>query len=290
MNPSETMIEVSSRSPLDPIRTGPGPGRPAAAREPESRSSEGRPGDTVSLSPEAQALAEAADVTDVPGETIRAGSSPAEAEAAESESDPEAPGELTPEEQEVVAELQARDREVRAHEQAHASVGGALAGSPSYEYESGPDGRRYAVAGEVPIELREGRTPEETLRNAQTVRRAALAPAEPSPQDRSVAAAASQMEARARSEINEERAEEATEGGESGDTAGSASGTEPSSLPMEEEALPPLERGPDDPDERQPGSSEAEPGDANRDLKRAAATYRAIGEPAGREPTFSRLA
>ena len=37
-------------------------------------------------------------------------------------------GELTPEEKEVVAKLQARDREVRAHESAHAAAGGQYAG------------------------------------------------------------------------------------------------------------------------------------------------------------------
>ena len=102
---------------------------------------------------------------------------------------------------ETINRLAARDKEVRAHEQAHAAVGGQYAGAPSYTYERGPNGVRYAVAGEVPIDVGAEATPEETIRKAQIVRRAALAPAEPSPQDRRVAAQASQLEAGARQEL-----------------------------------------------------------------------------------------
>lgn len=114
-------------------------------------------------------------------------------------------------EREEVRELQARDREVRAHEQAHAAVGGEYAGAPSYEFESGPDGRQYAVAGEVSIDISEEQDPEETLRKAETVRAAALAPAEPSPQDFRVANEAVQLAAQARSDLAEQRAEERNE-------------------------------------------------------------------------------
>lgn len=100
-----------------------------------------------------------------------------------------------------IQDLAARDREVRAHEQAHVAAGGQYAGAPSYQYERGPDGVSYAVAGEVPISTGREATPEATLRKAQIVRRAALAPAEPSPQDRKVAAMATQMEAEARRDI-----------------------------------------------------------------------------------------
>lgn len=104
---------------------------------------------------------------------------------------------------EQIQALSARDREVRAHEQAHVAVGGRYAGAPKYQYERGPDGVHYAVGGEVPISTSKEATPEETLRKAQVVRRAALAPAEPSPQDRKVAAQATRMEAEARREILE---------------------------------------------------------------------------------------
>ncbi len=110
---------------------------------------------------------------------------------------------LTPQEQAEVRRLQARDREVRAHEQAHQAAGGSLVSSAaSFSYTTGPDGKRYATGGEVGVDTSKGRTPEETLRRAQQIRRAALAPAQPSGQDRAVAAQASRMEAQARQELN----------------------------------------------------------------------------------------
>lgn len=102
-----------------------------------------------------------------------------------------APGDLNAEEKQVVEQLKARDREVRDHEQAHARVGGPYAGEPSYTYQAGPDGKRYAVGGEVPIDVApvEG-DPEATIAKMEIVKAAALAPAEPSGQDRKVAALA----------------------------------------------------------------------------------------------------
>jgi hypothetical protein len=101
---------------------------------------------------------------------------------------------LTEDEQRLVEQLRARDQEVRQHEAAHQAAGGALAGPASFTYQQGPDQKAYAVGGEVPIALREGRTPDETISNARRVRAAALAPAQPSGQDLQVAASASQLE------------------------------------------------------------------------------------------------
>ena len=102
-------------------------------------------------------------------------------------------------------ELEARDREVRQHEAAHAAAAGNLAiGGPTYQYQTGPDGQRYAVGGEVKIQLREGTTPEETIRNMERAKRAALAPQSPSPQDYAVAAEASRLAAEARREAGED--------------------------------------------------------------------------------------
>ncbi|MDR2625588.1 MAG: hypothetical protein LBC37_04585 [Zoogloeaceae bacterium] len=116
---------------------------------------------------------------------------------------------LSEEEQREVTELVTIDRKVRQHEMAHMAAGGELITSGAhYEYQQGPDGQRYAVAGEVGIDTSEGRTPEETLIRARRIRAAALAPADPSPQDRSVAAAATQMEIRAQQEIAQNRQEE----------------------------------------------------------------------------------
>ncbi|KAF0811854.1 hypothetical protein IGB42_03664 [Andreprevotia sp. IGB-42] len=103
----------------------------------------------------------------------------------------------------ALTELQQTDRKVRQHEQAHLSAAGGLATSgASYSFETGPDGKRYAVAGDVHVDVSPGKTAEETLRKARIVQAAALAPADPSGQDRSVAAAAAALEAQANAEIS----------------------------------------------------------------------------------------
>jgi len=115
---------------------------------------------------------------------------------------------LTEEERAEVEKLRARDREVRAHEEAHRAAAGPLfRGGPTYSFQTGPDGRKYAVGGSVQIDTSPGRTPEESVRKARRIRQAALAPAEPSSTDRAVAAKASQMEAKAQSELAREQAE-----------------------------------------------------------------------------------
>jgi len=101
---------------------------------------------------------------------------------------------LTPDQRRQLQELESSDLGVRAHEAAHQAAGGALAGGASFTYEVGPDGRSYAVAGEVPIRMQQGGTPDEVIANARQVRRAALAPADPSAQDLSVAAQAASAE------------------------------------------------------------------------------------------------
>lgn len=101
-----------------------------------------------------------------------------------------------------ITELSKRDREVRAHEQAHASVGGRYAGAPSLSYERGPDGRLYAVSGEVAIDTSPiPNDPQATLEKALTVQRAALAPSDPSAADRSIASKAAAIAGQARAEI-----------------------------------------------------------------------------------------
>lgn len=110
--------------------------------------------------------------------------------------------ELTEEETKLLQKLKARDREVRGHEQAHAVVGGRYAGAPSYTYQRGPDGRNYAISGEVSIDTSAvPNDPEATVSKMQVVRRAALAPAEPSSADRRVAQEATSKETEAKSEI-----------------------------------------------------------------------------------------
>lgn len=112
---------------------------------------------------------------------------------------------LTPSDRRRVDELAQIDRRVRAHEAAHQAAAGSMGGAVSFTYETGPDGKSYAVGGEVPVDLSSGRTPEETIARAQQVRAAALAPMDPSPQDRAVAAQASQIEAMARTQLAQEQ-------------------------------------------------------------------------------------
>ena len=119
---------------------------------------------------------------------------------------------LTPEEERIVAELAATDRQVRAHEQAHLAAAAGLARGVSFTYTSGPDGKQYAVGGEVSIDTSPvSGDPAATIRKAQQIRAAANAPANPSGQDRAVAAQASQLEAEARQELAEQTRRELEE-------------------------------------------------------------------------------
>jgi len=116
---------------------------------------------------------------------------------------------LSEEDQRIVGELAKRDSEVRAHEAAHLSAAGSLAqGGARLQYTNGPDGRRYATAGEVSIDTSKADTPQATIIKAQRIRAAALAPAQPSAQDLQVSAQASQLAVAARAEaVKEQRAD-----------------------------------------------------------------------------------
>ncbi len=149
--------------------------------------SEDQPADELSISEEAQAQADSPNVTEL-----------SEGEFAQ------------------LTELKQRDREVRSHEQAHVAAAGQYArGGPSFEYQVGPDGQRYAIGGEVDIDTSPiANDPAATIQKAQQIRAAALAPADPSSQDRRIAAAATQMEAQARAELSRE--DETTDPGGAG--------------------------------------------------------------------------
>ncbi len=110
----------------------------------------------------------------------------------------------------VVSQLQRRDREVRAHEQAHLRAGGAhVRGGAHFEYRKGPNGKQYAVGGEVRIDTAEvPGDPEATAEKMRVVRAAALAPVSPSPQDYRVAATATRIENQMRLETMMQRYEE----------------------------------------------------------------------------------
>ncbi len=141
-------------------------------------------------------------------------------------------------EQKQINQLATRDREVRAHEQAHASVGGQYAGSPTYSFERGPNGVNYAVGGEVAIDTSPvPNDPEATLRKAQVIRAAASAPAEPSPQDRRVAAQAASLENEARAELAAQSASEVQKSAQESDDKTAARKAEAKQQAQQEEDL-----------------------------------------------------
>lgn len=182
---------------------------------------------------------------------------------------------LSDEEQAQLDKLKARDREVRQHEQAHMAVGGGYAGAPSYEYQQGPDGGRYAVGGEVSIDMSPEKDPKATAAKMRQVKAAALAPAQPSSQDLSVAAQASQLEAQAQAEGAKGTTEQ--DGGASGATdsaakegdgskaagAGAASGEQSSGSAVPTDAAAPSTT---------PASGQARPGAAAEENSAAGAS------------------
>lgn len=161
-------------------KTGSSPTTPYSSEESRSSSSQ----DTVSLSPTGKEIA-------------RKQQDPAVTQEKGTNQKP-----LTDNELVKLTELKQRDTEVRVHEQAHLSAAGAhAAGGASFSYTTGPNGKRYATGGEVPIDIAKEDSPAATILKMQTVQRAALAPANPSSTDRAIAAQASAKELQARKEL-----------------------------------------------------------------------------------------
>ncbi len=192
-------------------------------QEEERRHPENKDADTLNLSPKAAATSLEAALSGTQGlgdqDDGDSGDTPNSADKAEATASgmsPRQAEDMNSEELDQLRELQERDREVRSHEQAHISAGGSLVnGSASYTYQTGPDGKQYAVGGEVSIDTSEvPNDPDATMDRARTIRRAAMAPASPSAQDQEVASQASQMEAEARMEkIAEQREEQGSNSG-----------------------------------------------------------------------------
>ena len=107
----------------------------------------------------------------------------------------------------IISELEKTEREVLAHEAAHISAGGGFVGTPKYTRNIGPDGKSYITGGEVSITVPPSSNPEETIRNMQQVKGAALAPINPSPQDINVAATAASAQMQAEAEAASRQAE-----------------------------------------------------------------------------------
>ncbi|HVP11011.1 MAG TPA: putative metalloprotease CJM1_0395 family protein [Phycisphaerae bacterium] len=121
---------------------------------------------------------------------------------------------LTPEQKAQTEKLKRRDTEVRQHEAAHAAAAGPYArGGPHFEYQTGPDGHAYAVGGEVNIDTSPiPDDPAATVAKMETVRAAALAPADPSAQDEKVAAEATARIQQAQAEESRMRADSGAPG------------------------------------------------------------------------------
>ena len=126
---------------------------------------------------------------------------------------------LTEAQQEQLLKLKNRDQQVRNHEQAHLSAAGPYAaGGASFTYQRGPDGKSYAIGGEVPIDVSNADTPQATLQKMATIEKAALAPADPSGADHRIAAEAEAKATKARMEIAKEQQQKLQ--GDSTDTTG----------------------------------------------------------------------
>ncbi|MBK4720583.1 hypothetical protein JJL56_17080 [Azospirillum sp. YIM DDC1] len=110
-------------------------------------------------------------------------------------------GALTDDQQRQVQELKRIDASVRQHEAAHQAAGGPHAGGASFTFTRGPDGKNYATAGEVQVDVGAESDPEATVRKMDTVKAAALAPSDPSAQDLRVAQQADAAKMQAQQEL-----------------------------------------------------------------------------------------
>ncbi|WP_106751541.1 putative metalloprotease CJM1_0395 family protein [Pannonibacter carbonis] len=193
--------------------------------------------------------------------------------AASEEEDPDQDG-LTEEEEDQVEKLKQRDREVRAHEQAHARVGGPYAGAPSYTFQQGPDGGSYAIGGEVQIDTSPESEPEATVRKMQIVIRAALAPAEPSSQDLRVAQLARSQLQEAQSQARAEAAAELR--GEEGEGEGVAQTSQTSATAPADKSEPSGSRQSSNEDNERSADAENRPTSdaAGRRSQETASAYR----------------
>lgn len=184
--------------------------------KPSLDNSHASPKNTQTISPSIEVSGKAENIDDAIEGEEQSKTNPLEPQsssptAQQSQHNEQPHSEYSEEELALIDSLQLRDTEVETHERAHAAVGGQHAGSPSYSYKTGPDGVKYAVSGEVSIDTsRVAGDPQATLQKAKQIKAAALAPAEPSSQDRKVAAKADQMATQARNEILAENANDSS--------------------------------------------------------------------------------
>ncbi len=110
---------------------------------------------------------------------------------------------LTEGELKLLEELKQVDSEIRRHEMAHIAAGGRyITSGANFSFKRGPDGKNYAVAGEVGIDTSPiPGDPQGTISKMRQIKSAALAPANPSPQDLKVASQATSATSKALSEL-----------------------------------------------------------------------------------------
>jgi len=185
--------------------------------------------DEAIISPEAKAMLAAEE--NLPKDKSSEGESTSQSTENTQSYGTQSEGALTPEQLREVAKLKSRDTEVIAHEQAHMSAArGINVSAPTYDYEVGPDGQKYAIGGEVQISFVETGDPQKDMASAETMKAAALAPAEPSSQDRSVAQNADKMIEKDRQEIAEQKTEQTAE--QKKETNGTSNKTETTQSPQ----------------------------------------------------------
>jgi hypothetical protein len=111
------------------------------------------------------------------------------------------PNELSDAQKKALEKFEQRDAEVKAHELAHQTNSGGLAGAASYTYQQGPDGKMYAIGGSVPITFKSGSTPQESIKNAKAIASATTSPDAPSSRDFSLLSSAKMMQLKAEQQL-----------------------------------------------------------------------------------------
>lgn len=90
----------------------------------------------------------------------------------------------------VLDKFKSKDSEVKAHEQAHATNSSSNS-TVKYNYQMGPDGRLYAVGGEIRLDTSIPKDPTRALSKLDELIRASSAPSELSQADMQISRSAS---------------------------------------------------------------------------------------------------
>lgn len=108
---------------------------------------------------------------------------------------------LSLEDRQELARLQQQDITVRTRDMAYVAATAGVSGGFTVRYETGPDGRRYAVEANVQLDTSDAATPEQSLAKARALRAALMSAGGDATRDASATARAAALEYRARAEI-----------------------------------------------------------------------------------------